>query len=133
MGEIGSILVKVVAFLVRSWERFDLFKAVVFLVVVATIAMALFALVRWLRRPIPPIPPFLVARQQAQWQQWLRDQVADASRVTWVSPGQVPSYEANGYVVERKAASGAEIRTRDLASSDLAAHGYAVLMTMRRR
>ena len=91
------------------------------------------AFVRLLRRPKPGIPPFLVTRQQQDWQQWLRDQVADAVRVTWVFPGQVPSYQANGYVMERKTASGAEIRTTDLASPDLAAHGYMVLMTMRRR
>ena len=133
MGEIGSILVEVVAFLVCSWETLDPFKVVAFLAGAATIVLALIVFVRWLRRPKPQIPPLLVARQQQDWQQWLRDQVADAVRVTWVFPGQVPSYEANGYVVERKAASGAEIRTRDLASPDLAAHGYMVLMTMRRR
>ncbi len=133
MGEIGSILVKVVAFLVCSWETLDLFKVVAFLAAVATVLMALVAFVRWLRRPKLPIPPFLVARQREDWQQWLRDQVADASRVTWVLQGKVPSYEANGYVVERRAASGAEIRTRNLAPAELEAHGYAVLMTMRRR
>ena len=133
MGEIGSILAKFVAFLVRSWETLDLFKGVLFLAAVAAIVTPLVALVRWLSRAKPPIRPFLVARQQQDWQQWLRDQVADAVRVTWVFPGQVPSYQANGYALERQAASGAEIRTTDLASPDLAAHGYMVLMTMRRR
>ncbi len=117
MAEIGSILLSVVALLASA----------------AAIVTALVAFVRLLRRPKPGIPPFLVTRQQQDWQQWLRDQVADAVRVIWVFPGQVPSYQANGYVMERKTASGAEIRTTDLASPDLAAHGYMVLMTMRRR
>ncbi len=117
MAEIGASLGAVVAFLAGA----------------VTIVAAVVGLVRWLRRPKALVRPFLVSRQQQDWQQWLRDQVADAVRVTWVFPGQVPSYQANGYVVERKASSGAEIRTTELASPDLAAHGYMVLMTMRQR